>query len=289
MLGALLNYAQLQAAWLASAQLQGASLVGAQLQGATLGYAQLQGATLDRARLQGASLHHARLQGASLNSARLQGASLNGAQLDTVDMRFGDYWRSNLTDSELASLLSDAACWAPQERTSAGSFPWDAVRYRNLRQSVEKLVPIGDRRDEALDSIAALDPDLATTMTKYIHGQTDRARVLRASVRPEIYREVLKGSLKSLICSSGEASVHVVRGLRRNGRVRALGTSALKWVDAIVQPQCAGGAGLTDVDKASLQAVADETVKEAIAEQSRNKPSLPKKPSLCAATFLSSR
>jgi uncharacterized protein YjbI with pentapeptide repeats len=111
--GALLDFAQLQGAYLESAELQGALLDFAQLQGAVLIGAQLQGATLDDAQLQGAVLAGAQLGGASLNDAQLQGAALVGVEVRATDFSGAFLRRTKIDSEQLGAVRLNDPVWTP--------------------------------------------------------------------------------------------------------------------------------------------------------------------------------
>jgi uncharacterized protein YjbI with pentapeptide repeats len=111
--GAVLIGAQLQGATLDDAQLQGAVLAGAQLEGASLGEAQLKGAALDDAQLQGAWLDHAQLRGASLNDAQLQGAALVGVEVRATDFSGAFLRRTKIDSEQLGAVRLNDPVWTP--------------------------------------------------------------------------------------------------------------------------------------------------------------------------------
>lgn len=111
---------RLRGANLAWAQLQDAVLTDAHMEHAYLAEAQLQGAVLIRTHLEDAGLSNARLQGAFLGGANLRGARLNGAQLQGADLIAYPIGKPlipvrELTISQLAEAVTDAATRLPDE------------------------------------------------------------------------------------------------------------------------------------------------------------------------------
>jgi hypothetical protein len=120
-----------------------------QLQGSDLSLAQLQGANLFDAQLQGVNLYFAGLQGADLQLAKLNGVLLDGAFL----------WRARLKKSLLENISIPATKihWGPMTGGGYPPKPWTDATYALLRQSVEREVPEGALRDQALNRVAILD------------------------------------------------------------------------------------------------------------------------------------
>jgi uncharacterized protein YjbI with pentapeptide repeats len=265
--GASLDNAQLQGASLNNAQLQGASLDGAQLQGVSLDGAQLQGCSLWSAKLQGASLKNAQLQGASLDGAQLQGASLWSAKLQGASLGLPVLPGVPLDDAQLQGTtllgtdMSHVAVW----RTSFQSASLDAVFEDGLKESsltkgefaalkvyFMKEAPEGGRREQALKRIEILNPDIfgpeASEQKTLEDGRVDRTA----------YRGALADQLKSLACSGDEDALHILHGLKRNGRIEATGAEAPSLVEAILKPDCPVSAALTEADRAALKRIANE-------------------------------
>ena len=72
------------------------------------------------------------------------------------------------------------------------------------------------------------------------------------------YRIALADQLKSLACSNDEDALHIVRGLIRNLRINETSATAPDLVEAILKPDCAVSAALTETDKAALKGIAKE-------------------------------
>jgi uncharacterized protein YjbI with pentapeptide repeats len=147
--GASLTRANLMGASLRSADLRGADLTKANLQGADVSEAKLQAAIMERARMNGVRLRGANLTGAVLSLAELRGATLSGATIQATDLQGALVWRADPT------LFKRATIFAPRLRTDPD---WSAADALGLRTAIETEVPSGPRRDEALKSIARLDP-----------------------------------------------------------------------------------------------------------------------------------
>jgi uncharacterized protein YjbI with pentapeptide repeats len=194
--GAILTSASLRGAQLDNARLQGAVLQAALLDGASLDDAHLQGAILDRAQFRGGSLTRAKLQGASIRNAFLEGNYLNGADLRGASLRATRLVAASLVNVDLqgASIehaelrdakIAGAFIWrldaryakaqgtrivepqAAQGYTSnedsdcrGTACEWTTERFADFKRMIETEVPEGDRRRQALERIASLDPDM---------------------------------------------------------------------------------------------------------------------------------
>ncbi|HMF05849.1 MAG TPA: pentapeptide repeat-containing protein [Methylocella sp.] len=242
--------AELQGAILDDAQLQGASLEGAHLEGASLKGAHLQGASLKGAHLQGASLEGAELQGASLDDAQLQGAQFLKATLEGATVRNVAAWRTSLEDASLTAVFLRGVNQNALTKEEFGS----------LKMYFMQEVPEGGQREQALNRIEILNPDIA--------GREAHARVGpemesgEESVNESAYEKSLADQLKSLVCSKDKSAIYILRGLVANGRVRGAGTQAARLVEGIIGPRaaqdCPVSAVLTEEDKAALERVAEE-------------------------------
>jgi uncharacterized protein YjbI with pentapeptide repeats len=274
--GAALERAQLQGAVLDGAQLQGAALAVAELQGASLQGAQLQGAALDGARLQGAWLDSAELQGASLDLAQLQGASLQRAIVGATDLSGAWLWRTNAEAMPGASRpatvgLSDAS-WEPSwSDPFSDAYTWDEKAYQNLRKVIEAL-PAGDLRDQALQNInrldcASSDKTLASCDSSAApppEAAAWRKALEAANVDAKAYALALAKVLKELVCSGGDAAIHVVRGPGFQNRLHAAGDAASDLIGDLASKDskdCPVAASLTDADRAKLLSIKQATEK----------------------------
>ena len=263
--GASLVDANLGGASLDRARVQGASLAGASLQGASLIGAQLQGASLDEAQLQGASLSEAHLEGTSLVGADLQGAGFVSATLQATDLRQADLWRSEGDYSHVNEVGLSHATWLSQRHGSRLSRPWDGEAYQALRATIEAL-PLGDLRDQALTRIERLDClSTDTTLASCNHeaplsveATTWRKKLEDARVDDAGYMKSLASALKTLVCSQGDDTIYVLRGLSRvtlstfniPSRIESAGAEAPALVDFIMSKDCPVSASLTEADKA---------------------------------------
>jgi uncharacterized protein YjbI with pentapeptide repeats len=174
--GASLHEAQLQGAFLAIVQLGGATLNRAQLQGAYLVMVQLWGASLVRAQLQGAWLQGSTLWGASLENAQLQGAMLD-SDLSAVDMSKAFVRRAFGYPANTGGILASDMIWRAEyfddkhfDDGKPRSDPWTQEKYQALRQAMERDVPPGRERTEALRRIEVLDCE----KKKYVYGSKER-------------------------------------------------------------------------------------------------------------------
>ncbi len=282
--GALLDNAQLQGASLENAQLQGVSLAGAQLQGASLDDAQLQGTSLVRAQLQGASLENAQLQGAFLAGARLQGASLAGAQLQGASLKDAQLQGASLDDAQLGdALLEGSFVWRadPRNMESAGArvvapesgpkhrgpdcpnpaavCDWSAASFAGLKQPIEAQVADENRRAEALQRIAKLDP------ANPLPGEETMAQawadLARSSPTPDTYEKNLAERWRQRGCAPRRAP-YVIRGLLVNLDARFGSDShdvAALARDFLDEANCPGARGLSEEEKVRLREIGDRT------------------------------
>jgi len=280
--GASLDWAQLQGASLDGARLQGATLYGAKLKGASLNAAELQGASLDWAQLQGASLNQAQLQGASLDSAQLQGASLDHAQFRGASLGRAHLWRTDwgeLTPKAMKPIQFVQPKWEAVnlrlESISKGynwrDEPWTDRTYDDLREMIEKEVPRGDPRDDALKRIARLDckesgDDLAPCAANA--EPPPKVRMWRAILNTaraddKAYEQELAKLLRQLVCTPETNAIHILRGIIFEGvipinpsRLTAAGREARELIDDILEGQgCPVSSALTDADRARLQEI----------------------------------
>lgn len=255
--GASLKGAQLQGASLHQAQLQGASLADAHLQGASLEEVQLQGARLDKARLHGASLARASFQGASFARAQLQGADLTFSALVATDFSHAALWRVRLEGSLLTNIFEEGS----EENPISGK------DFDDLRAHVTAMVPESHVREEVLERIALLNPDVFGPEPDLM-GVLDKGRV--DEVR---YKKALSNELGNLVCSGNASALFILRGLMRNRRLLdvwppvperiikffwSAGTSVSELVKKISSPSCPVSTAMTEVDKAALQNIARE-------------------------------
>lgn len=273
--------AQLQAAFLQGAQLEGSSLGFAQLEGAWLFGAQLQSASLNAAQLEGATLDDANLEGASLDYANLQGASLQQARLHATSLSMAFLWRTNRADRIPGSpnpsapsvvALPDAPDhWLPIWRDGQGKVhPWNGEVYSELRRAIESL-PEGIPRSQALESIrradcASSDLTLAScdpSVPPPAEAAAWRKALGDAVVDDATYAKALTAALKTLVCSGDDDAIYVLRGLESalNGRLANTGREAPALVDFIMSKDCPVSASLSNDDKAKLQRIKQDAIK----------------------------
>jgi uncharacterized protein YjbI with pentapeptide repeats len=258
--GATLTSAQLQGAALAFAQLQGADLTRAEFQGAQLAGAQLQGAMLGGAHLDGAWPDYAQLQGAWLDGTQLQGASLDHVQLQGALLAHVFGWRADVrhVNGEGARVVSPET--EPKYRSSNCPQPcdWSPGSFAALKQLIERQVPKGGRRDDALKRIAALDP--ATLLPEEEALATAWTDLARSSLSLDEYEKGLAKWLRETGCDANGAP-YVIR--------RLLGTLDARFTSGSPQPaalanafldgaHCPGARGLSDEEKFRLQMLRDQ-------------------------------
>ena len=250
--GADLSSSELRGADLFGAQLQGASLSFAQLQGADLGQAQLQGAMLDAAQMEGAWLYLAQLSGAGLAFAQLQGADLGQAQLQGAMLVRSRVWRTRLQQATIKDIFAPAGSpdWNPDWMNIRGGIgrneAWTDATYAELRQSIERALPEGRRRSDALEHVAILDCGLKGDMLASCDPSAGPPDVVNewkeviraASIDVRAYSKALAAILGDLVCSNEPYSFDVLRGLLFNDRVRSTGDEAPTLVKRITSPEC---------------------------------------------------
>jgi uncharacterized protein YjbI with pentapeptide repeats len=281
--GADLRGAQLQGASAPAAQLQGAELVSAQLQGVDLNFAELRGADLTGAHLQGASLVFAHLEGASLGGAQIKGAAFDLAQLQGAGF-LGDQlegislWRSGLWRATLQGVVAKdifappgSPDWNPDWvdptsnralRPRRSDEAWTDATYTKLRQSIERALPEGNRRNDALGRVALLDCGLKSDI--FIFASCDpsaetpsevndwKGIIRAASIDERAYKKALAAILGDLICSNDPYGVDVLGGVARNGRMQETGEEAPALVERITSAECPVSKKLTASNKRAL-------------------------------------
>ena len=255
--GARLDNARLQGAYLNEAQLQGASLYKAQLQGAYLSEARLQGAYLNEAQLQGVNLNLAHLESANLNQAQLQGANLNQAQLQDASLSHVFVWRTTLP-SDVTGAFVDAPEPGPKYSglDCLGIKPcdWSETSYAALKSLIENSVPAGDKRDQALQRIKVLEKP-------YVADEASaKAWMDLASARPPgSYLRKLAKVLREIGCTA-DGAPYVIGALTPNLDQR-LDDNLSQEVEVtgafLDEAKCPGARGLSEENKAKLQAIRD--------------------------------
>ena len=274
---AFLPRARLQGASLDSAHLQGADLQGAQLQGANLADAELQGARLQRAELQGASLTTAQLQGALLDSANLQAASLMNARLDGATLTDTVLHGANLMDASFrGAFINGVYVWrsspppgarvvAPETRAKyckdgcpdrdgrIAICDWTAKSFNDLKELIGKEVPAGEMRENALRSIAVLDPG------RPVPEEKDMAKAWADAARAQFDAGAYERDLREVGCSE-DGAPFVISTLSESLQERfesdrpRLAALAALFLD---EAQCPGARGLSEGDKDTLRGLRD--------------------------------
>jgi len=87
-----------------------------------------------------------------------------------------------------------------------------------------------------------------------------------ASVDDEAYATALAKVLRGLVCSRGEETINVVRGVGFQLRLSEAGTAAIDLIDDLTSKDskdCPVSASLTDADKARLLQIKRDAIKEA--------------------------
>ena len=270
--GANLDQAQLQGANLIQAYLQGASLNLAQLQGASLFFTRLQGANLAQAQLQGAVLHGTQLQGANLDQAQLQGAVLTEAyaqggldhlvdvRLDGASLRQNKVWRTYPPSNTNGALV---AAPDPDPKYSGLDCPrsecdWSETSYAALKSLIEDSVSLVGRRYQLLGQIATLEKPPYVADEGSAKAWTDLAKESERSAGS--YSNTLAKTLKEIGCAA-DGAPYVISGLIRGPGLRGLRRNSSQEAEVAAafldQAKCPGARGLSEENKAKLQAIRD--------------------------------
>jgi uncharacterized protein YjbI with pentapeptide repeats len=285
--GVTLDGAQLQGASLVETNLQGASLAGAEMQGAFLQSAKLQGAVLDTAQLQGANLEASRLQGASLaftglqgatlrgaylggallDQTRLHGAILDGASLMGASLQHPLVWRTSVRGANGVPLVTTPVTertppeavhpvgshGAPPDCVGREDCDWTAKKFAELKQLVLDQLPDGLRRTQALQRIAAIDPDTSFAAEKNMADLW--ARWAQSPPATPAFDRNLSFAFQQAGCAKEGAPFVIHRWLDQFNeqrpdqppRLRVMATAVLN------EPDCPGLQSLSDDDKAKLR------------------------------------
>lgn len=179
-----------------------------------------------------------------------------------------------MEDWKPENILDAFAVWGPFWRDTVGSvqLPWDDTAYQNLQRTIE-AVPAGAEHDLALALIGRLDCDNPDkTLAPCQNAQPPSASVagFHAAANDKDYRKALAGRLKSIVCTGYDDSIFVLRGIagfpiELNGRLprlAATGAEVTALIDFIMSPACPVSANLTDADRARLQKMKEDALKE---------------------------
>jgi pentapeptide repeat protein len=208
-----------------------------------LGGAELQGAELG-SQLQGASLKEATLQGADFRSSTLAGTNMSGAVV----------WRTAFGGASLTAVFEDDLHESAISRDD----------FAALKATIMKEVPQGNRREEALERIEKLNPDI------FGPEASEQETLEKGRVDEPTYKKSLADELKRLACSRDADAVYIVRGLIgfefwgstlsiiTLSIIKDTGAQAPGLVEAILKPDCPVSAALTDADKAALEKLKKE-------------------------------
>jgi uncharacterized protein YjbI with pentapeptide repeats len=264
--GALLSSAHLQGAILSGAQLQGAILIWIDLEGADLSYANLQNAKLYGAWLQGTRLYETKLQGALLSQAQLQGASLTGADLTDASLDGIFVWRANVQQGTGNGAFVISPETAPKYVSShcTGACPssdWSPSSFAALKQLIERQVPEGARRDEALKQIAVLDP--AKLFPEEEASAKVWADLAASSPSPDDYEKGRAKWLRATSCDARGApfvirQLLLLRDLDPFNFVPGSPQPAVLATAFLDEVHCPGAHGLSDEEKYQLQMLRDQ-------------------------------
>jgi hypothetical protein len=123
---------------------------------------------------------------------------------------------------------------------------WTDAIYTELRQSIERVLPEGRRRSDALKRVAILDCGLkgdifasCDPLAEPPDAVNEWKEIIRAaSIDVRAYNKALAAILGDLVCSNEPYSFDVLTGLLLNGRVRSTGDEAPALVKRITSREC---------------------------------------------------
>jgi hypothetical protein len=147
-------------------------------------------------------------------------------------------------------------------------------------------IPAGDSRDQALARIQRLecpssDPTLASCDPSADPPPEAlawrKALEAAANVSDDAYRAALAKTLKGLVCTGGDGTIYVVRGISRpsspiQGRLEVAGPATKNLIDDLMNKEskdCPVAAALTDADRATLLHIKQEIEAAPIPESAR--------------------
>ncbi len=256
--GASLESAWLQGAVLDEAKLQGAQLSEAWLQGAYFTAANLDGATLDKAWLHGASLVGANAYGTSFQETHLQGADLQQIQLVGASVNHAFVWRARLDqEAHVMPAKLQGSDFASLETGRRGPLSYMAPKavldedtFRNMRTEAkrggmldqETVTSISERLS-VLDPSQS-DPEHWPSTYSILRSHADAQHNAKSSS----YQGDLADALKEMVCRS-ESAPYALRGILRNGRLKATGAHLQIVLDGLDNPDiCPAASLLTEAD-----------------------------------------
>jgi hypothetical protein len=261
--GAVLAEADLRGAYLLGAQLQGANLNSASLEGADLEAARLQGADLRYAKMEGALLTGADLRGASLENGRLQGAGFDSANLEAASIARASTWRTWFWSAPPRTSMIDAVWLDEQVKPWEELFWWEGRTFDTWRDNILKSISYDEVRKLAEILLSVLDPskdldtlELPNTKNKLIAVSW---HVVDLPTQRDDRAKELAMSLIQLACPKEDTSYSrlvlpfIVRGILRNGRIKATGAHSRLVEDALLKgksnlAECPGVKGFTEED-----------------------------------------
>ena len=122
---------------------------------------------------------------------------------------------------------------------------WTDATYTELRQSIERVLPEGGHRSDALKRVATLDCGLKGDIsscdpsTEPPSEVTEWIGIIRAArIDERAYNKALATILGDLVCSNEPYSEEVLHGLLVNGRMRSTGYEARALVKRITSAEC---------------------------------------------------
>ena len=155
-----------------------------------------------------ASLVKADLQGASIEHTEMQDAKIEGALIWRLDARNAKAAGARLVDPQPAQAYSSDE--EEESECRETSCKWTVERFARFRRTIETEVPDGERRRQALERIATLDPAAAPAEPGVAESWT---RLEETVAREEAASDGrLTAALHALACRGRDAP-YVLEGL----------------------------------------------------------------------------
>jgi hypothetical protein len=185
-----------------------------------------------------------------LREAEVQGANFTGSTLAGTNVSGAAVWRTNFGGASLTAVFENDL---DERAISRDDFvALKAKIFAALKAEIMEEVPEDNLRDQALERIEILNPDI------FGPEASEQETLEKGRVDETAYRSALADQLKSLACSGDEYAPYIVRGLIANDRIEDTGAEAPGLVEAILKPDCPVSAALTEADKAALIKIAKE-------------------------------
>jgi len=212
--------------------------------------------------LQGANLDQAQLQGAVLTEAYAQGGldHLVDVRLDGASLRQNKVWRTYPPSNTNGALV---AAPDPDPKYSGLDCPrsecdWSETSYAALKSLIEDSVSLVGRRYQLLGQIATLEKPPYVADEGSAKAWTDLAKESERSAGS--YSNTLAKTLKEIGCAA-DGAPYVISGLIRGPGLRGLRRNSSQEAEVAAafldQAKCPGARGLSEENKAKLQAIRD--------------------------------